>query len=161
MRSGRVFWMGSQWWLGWLVLAGSLISGCAAPSALPDTTAPATPPHETAQPAEAVKLNETPTVPPPDRVAPEPKPPPLPTRDELERRILGVVACLEEARHAVFAAEIAGAGIETVRPATDALNRGETALREAQLQLIRGDTAEAVSPLERAEAECRTAHARG
>lgn len=58
-------------------------------------------------------------------------------------------------------AEIAGAGIETVRPAIDALNRGEAALREAQSQLIRGDTAQAALPLERAEAECRMVLARG
>ncbi|ETW96212.1 MAG: hypothetical protein ETSY2_46835 [Candidatus Entotheonella gemina] len=78
-------------------------------------------------------------------------------REGLERRLQAVVACLEEARLAVVAAEVAGAGIETVRPAIDALNRSELALREAQARLIRGDVVQAASPLDTAEAECRVA----
>ncbi len=71
-----------------------------------------------------------------------------------------VMACLEKARQAVVTAEIGGASFETVRPAIDALSRAEAALREAQSQLLSGDAAQAVSPLERAEAECRTVLAR-
>jgi hypothetical protein len=75
----------------------------------------------------------------------------------LERRLQAVVTCLEEARQAVVAAEVDGAGIEVVRPAIQALNRSEAALREAQAQLIRGDAAQVASPLDTAEAECHTA----
>jgi hypothetical protein len=78
-------------------------------------------------------------------------------RERLERRLQAVVTCLEEARQAVIAAEVAGAGIEVVRPAIHALSRSEEALREAQARLIRGDVAQAASPLDTAEAECRTA----
>lgn len=80
-----------------------------------------------------------------------------PPRERLERRLQAVVTCLEEARQAVIAAEVAGAGLEAVRPALDALTRSEAALREAQAQLLRGEAAQAVSPLDRAAAACRAA----
>lgn len=164
-RSKEVSRLGSRWWFGWLALASVLILSCAAPSLPPATTESSPPsrdPVETpVETKEAVQTHETDPAPRPDRPAPQGHQTPRLQRDGLERRLEAVVTCLEKARQAVVAAEIAGAGIEAVRPAIDALNRAEVALREAQSHLIRGDDAETVSPLERAESECRTARASG
>ncbi len=78
-------------------------------------------------------------------------------RAQLERRLQAVMNCLEAARLRVVAAEVAGAGIEAMRPAIDALARSEAALREAQAQLIHGEADRAAPPLERAEESCRVA----
>jgi phage gp29-like protein len=82
---------------------------------------------------------------------------PRPQREQLEHRLQAVVTCLERARQAVVAAEVAGAGIEVVRPAIDALNRSEVALREAQGQWLRGDVDRVARPLDTAEVECLAA----
>jgi hypothetical protein len=84
---------------------------------------------------------------------------PLAQRERLEHRLQAVVSCLEKTRQAVVAAEVAGAGIETVRPVLDALNRSEAALREAQAQWSRGNVEQTASPLDTAEAECHAARA--
>jgi hypothetical protein len=84
---------------------------------------------------------------------------PLAQRERLERRLQAVVNCLEEAHQAVVAAEVAGAGIEAVRPVLDALHRSEVALREAQAQWLRGNMDQTAFPLDTAEAECHTARA--
>lgn len=111
-----------------------------------------TPPADEASPAgEAIKRQSVPGF--KADVQQDVQPP----RERLERRLQAVVTCLEEARQAVIAAEIAGAGLEAVRPALDALNRSEAALREAQAQLLYGEAARAVSPLDRAAAACRVA----
>ncbi len=160
-RFVRVSRLHFRWWLSGLLLAGWLISSCAPPPLPPETTTPSAPPHVTADPAEAARTNDPAFAPQPDRLRPQPSQTSLPPRDVLERRIQGVMTCLEKARQAVVAAEIAGAGIEAVRPSIDALHRAERALREAQSRLISGDHTQAVSPLERAEVECRTVLASG
>jgi hypothetical protein len=123
----------------------------------PALTGPATPAGETItadEPANEIvpasEALEHRTVPNPDKDSRQ-------RREPLERRLKAVIACLEDARQTVVAAEIAGAGIEAVRPAIDALQRSEFALREARAKLFRGDATQAALPLEAAEAACRAA----
>jgi hypothetical protein len=125
----------------------------------PASDVPAKPHGETAPASEAPPASqaiERHTIPQPDadeNVDQKPRQ----QRERLESRVQAVVTCLEEARQVVVAAEVAGAGIETVRPTIDALKRSEAALRVAQAQLLRGETAQAALPLDTAETECRAA----
>ncbi len=169
MQSGAVCRQCLWWWFGLLLPLWLLIGSCATPNLSPVPDRPAKPNGET-PPASGTPLardhapaGEAPSA----REAIErhavPKPEvevdldPQRQRERLEHRMQAVVTCLEEARQAVIAAEVAGAGIEAVRPAIDALNRSEAALREAQAQLIHGEMAQAASPLDRAAAACRAA----
>jgi hypothetical protein len=165
MRSGAVFWPCPRWWFGLLTPACLLLCSCATLTVSPAPDGAATLPGdtvETREPPPASETIERRAISPPDAGAHEKEEKdqnenPRYQRERLERRLQAVVTCLEETRQAVVAAEVAGAGIETVRPAIDALNRSEAALREAQAQLIHGDVAQAASPLDTAEAECRAA----
>jgi hypothetical protein len=140
-----------------------LICSCATPVVAPAPDSAVKPSEDTveiSEPAPASKALEhreilKPDVNESDRAEVEDSP--SAQRERLERRLQAVVSCLEEARQAVVAAEVAGAGIETVRPVLDALNRSEAALREAQAQWIRGNMDQTAAPLDMAEAECHTA----
>jgi len=153
MRSGAVFWPCPRWWLGWLAPVCLLICSCATPALSPASDVP-TKPHGEAPPASEAIERRTVLQPDADENVNQN---PRQQRERLESRVQAVVTCLEEARQAVVAAEVAGAGIETVRPTIDALKRSEAALREAQAQLLRGEAAQAALPLDTAETECRAA----
>jgi hypothetical protein len=159
MQSRVMSWLGF-WWRGLLVPACLLIGSCAAPglAPVPDPTDQQL--GETAPIQEAVEERGRIRKPEADvgeeeraAVSTEPR------LEQLERRLQAVVTCLEKARQAVVAAEVAGAGIEVVRPAIYALHRSEAALRKAQAQLIQGRADQAASPLDVAEAECQAARA--
>ena len=159
MRSSRGFWPGRWWRLGLLIPVCLLICSCATPAVSPAPDGAVERPgdtvetNETAPASEAIE-HRTVLKPEADKNADAS---PQHQRERLERRLQAVVTCLEEARQAVVAAEVAGAGIEVVRPAIQALSRSEATLREAQAQLLRGDVAQAASLLDTAEAECHTA----
>ncbi|ETW96324.1 MAG: hypothetical protein ETSY1_27065 [Candidatus Entotheonella factor] len=164
MRSRAVFGACPQWWFGLVALVCMLICSCAAPQVSPQadraakSPASETPPgNGEIEPRPALKSEPDEQLKESVNVDGDVHPNPKPKREWLERRMQAVVNCLEEARQAVVAAEVDGAGMEAVRPAIDALKRSESALREAQAQLIRGDVAQAVSPLDTAEAACRAA----
>lgn len=176
-RCGVVFCFCPQWRLSLLAIACLLLGSCAPPALSPPPAGPATPPGETPPASVTSPASETPpsreaverhTVPQPDvdehvivndneNVKVKVNQDPRQQREQLERRLQAVVTCLERARQAVVAAEVAGAGIEMVRPAIDALNRSEVALREAQGQWLRGDVDRVARPLDTAEIECRAA----
>lgn len=165
MRSSVVFAPFSRWWLGLLIPIYLLICSCATPVVAPAPDGAVKPSEDTveiSEPAPDGKVMEHREILKPDvneneRDHAEVEESPLAQRERLERRLQAVVSCLEEARQAVVAAEVAGAGIEAVRPVLDALNRSEAALREAQAQWIRGNVDQTASPLDAAEAECHTA----
>lgn len=168
-RCGVVFCLCPQWRLSLLAIACLLLGSCATPALSPPPAGPATPPGDVTPASEMPPSREAVerhTVPQPDvdehvivnenenvKVNQDPRQ----QREQLERRLQAVVTCLERARQAVVAAEVAGAGIEVVRPAIDALNRSEVALREAQGQWLRGDVDRVARPLDTAEVECRAA----
>ena len=168
-RCGVVFCLCPQWRLSLLAIACLLLGSCATPALSPPPAGPATPPGDVTPASEMPPSREAVerhTVPQPDvdehvivnenenvKVNQDPRQ----QRKQLERRLQAVVTCLERARQAVVAAEVAGAGIEVVRPAIDALNRSEVALREAQGQWLRGDVDRVARPLDTAEVECRAA----
>jgi len=140
MRGDAVVWSCASRWFIWLTPVCLLLCQCAPPTApLPEDGVKS----RAVERADAEQVNN----------------PRQQGERELETRVQAVIRCLETARQAVVAAEVAGAGVEAVQPAVQALQRSEEALRQAQAQLLSGEVDLADAPLDRAEAACRAARA--
>lgn len=163
IQSSAVYGLYPRRWLIWLAPVCLLLGSCVTPAVSPAPNGAAHPSSDTA-PTSAETEHRAILQPNVDGEAEADKDTeinnnPEQRRERLERRLQMVITCLEEARKSVMAAEVAGAGIETVSPAIHALHRSEAALREAQAQLLRGDMARVDAPLDTAEAECHAAYA--
>ncbi len=76
---------------------------------------------------------------------------------QAEERIAQVTPCIEAARQAIHAAEVAGASAQELAAAKNALANAEAALQEARKLLAQGDPERALNRLQVAESDCRTA----